>query len=172
MAMLVIYAMLAIPLKSFTAPLIILSVIPFSIVGVVAGHFLLGFDTTVISLLGMIGLIGVVVNDSLLISAYILERRKAGASLLRAVMRAGARRFRPVFLTTLTTFFGLLPILLERSTQARFLIPMAISLSIGILFATAITLVQVPLLFVILEDAKRALARLRLRLRLQALAAS
>ena len=170
MAMLVIYAMLAIPLKSFTAPLIILSVIPFSIVGVVAGHFLLGFDMTVISLLGMIGLIGVVVNDSLLISAYILERRKAGASLLRAVMRAGARRFRPVFLTTLTTFFGLLPILLERSTQARFLIPMAISLSIGILFATAITLVQVPLLFVILEDAKRALARLRLRL--QALAAS
>ncbi|MCH9662286.1 MAG: efflux RND transporter permease subunit [Gammaproteobacteria bacterium] len=161
MALAAIYAMLAIPLKSFLAPLIILSVIPFSLVGVVIGHAVLGYDMTVISLLGMIGLIGVIVNDSLLISSYIIKHQNRGTNLLRSVMSAGMRRFRPVFLTTLTTFFGLLPIMLERSTQAQFLIPMAISLSIGIIFATAITLIQVPVLFVVLDDAKKVLARLR-----------
>ena len=155
--MLMIYALLAIPLRSYSQPLVIMSAIPFGLVGAVWGHLLMGMDLTILSMFGIVALAGVVVNDSLVLVDFI-NRHRQEHPLEEAIREAGVARFRPILLTSLTTFFGLLPLLLERSLQARFLIPMAVSLSFGVLFATFITLVLVPAGYLIAEDAM-AMAR-------------
>ncbi|WP_037374121.1 efflux RND transporter permease subunit [Salinimicrobium xinjiangense] len=152
MAMLIIYVLLAIAFGSYFQPLIIMAAIPFGIVGAVIGHILLGYDLSLVSLMGVIALTGVVVNDSLIMIDYANKKRKH-VSVYQAIHEAGIRRFRPIMLTTLTTFGGLTPIILETSSQAYYLIPMAISLGFGIVFATSIILVIVPCLYLILEDA-------------------
>lgn len=147
----IIYTLLAIPFKSYLQPLVVMSVIPFGMIGAVAGHWIMNMDLTIFSLLGMMALVGVVVNDSLVLVDYINKKRAVGEMLEKAVLVAGAARFRPVMLTSLTTFIGLMPLLFEKSTQAQFLIPMAVSLGFGILFATFITLILVPINYVMLE---------------------
>jgi multidrug efflux pump subunit AcrB len=154
-----IYVLLAIPFKSYSQPFIVMTVIPFGIVGAVIGHWIMGMDLTLLSIMGMLALSGVVVNDSLVLVDFINQQRKQGVALTDAVYLAGGRRFRPVLLTSLTTFAGLLPLLFEKSTQAQFLIPMAVSLGFGILFATLITLFVVPINYLILEDIKKYFRR-------------
>lgn len=154
-----IYALLAIPLRSYLQPFIVMSVIPFGLVGAIVGHWIMGLDLTIMSLMGLMALIGVVVNDSLVLVDYVNRRRQRatrsnGRTLLKSVLAAGTARFRPVMLTSLTTFFGLMPLLFEKSTQAQFLIPMAVSLGFGVMFATLITLFMVPVNYMILEDAR------------------
>ena len=150
----IIYALLAIPFKSYLQPIIVMSIIPFGMIGAVIGHWIMGMELTIMSLLGMLALIGVVVNDSLVLVDFINKKRTEGGELMAAVLTAGAARFRPVMLTSLTTFIGLMPLLFEQSTQAQFLIPMAVSLGFGILFATFITLVLVPVNYLIVEQIK------------------
>lgn len=150
-----IYALLAVPLRSYSQPLIIMSVIPFGIVGAIVGHLLLGHAVSVLSLCGIIALSGVVVNDSLIMVDFVNRARAEGKSMLEAAIQAGSQRFRAIILTSLTTFMGLMPIVFERSLQAQIVIPMAISLAFGILFATVITLLLVPALYLILHDAKQ-----------------
>jgi len=151
LAMAVVYALLAIAFGSYLQPLIVMTAIPFGIVGAVIGHILLGFDLSLISFMGVIALSGVVVNDALIMIDF-ANRRRAELTPFEAIHMAGLRRFRPIMLTTLTTFGGLTPIILETSRQAAYLIPMAISLGFGIVFATSIILVLVPCLYMILED--------------------
>ncbi|GAA5522370.1 efflux RND transporter permease subunit [Aliifodinibius salicampi] len=151
LAMIVIYALLAIAFSSYIQPLIVMGAIPFGIVGAVIGHILLGYDLSLVSLMGVIALSGVVLNDSLIMIDLANKKRKE-QSAFDAIHEAGLRRFRPIALTTLTTFGGLTPIILETSSQAYHLIPMAISLGFGIIFATSIILVIVPCLYMILED--------------------
>ena len=146
-----IYALLAVPLRSYMQPLIIMGVIPFGIVGAIFGHIVVGMPLNFLSALGIIALSGVVVNDSIILIDYI-NKSKGKMSILDSVLNAGSSRFRAILLTSLTTFIGLLPILLETSLQAQYLIPMATSLAFGILFATVITLLLIPCLYVILED--------------------
>ena len=153
LAVVVIYALLAVAFRSYIQPLIVLIAIPFGIVGAVLGHIILGYDLSLISLMGVIALSGVVVNDSLIMIDY-ANRNRRDSSALEAILQAGVRRFRPIMLTTLTTFGGLIPIIFETSLQAQYIIPMAISLGFGILFATAINLVLVPCIYVILDDFK------------------
>lgn len=150
----IIYCLLAIPFKSYIQPIIVMSVIPFGAIGAVVGHWIMGMDLTIMSMLGMMALIGVVVNDSLVLVDFINKRRLEGAELMESVLVAGRSRFRPVMLTSLTTFIGLMPLLFEKATQAQFLIPMAVSLGFGIIFATFITLVLVPVNYLLVEDAK------------------
>lgn len=154
LAMLAIFALMAIPLKSYSQPLIIMSVIPFGIVGAIIGHVILGMAISVLSILGIIALAGVVVNDSLIMVDFVNRARREGYALLEAAVSAGTQRFRAIILTSLTTFMGLLPIIFEKSLQAQFIIPMATSLAFGILFATLITLILVPALYLILNDIK------------------
>lgn len=148
----VIFALLAIPFKSYVQPLIVMAAIPFGVLGAVIGHMLMGYELSFISVLGIIALSGVVVNDSLVLIDAVNQFRKEGDAPWEAVKKAGARRLRPILLTSLTTFFGLLPMIFETSRQARFLIPMAISLGFGVLFVTAIALLLVPSLYLIVED--------------------
>jgi len=150
-AMLVIFALLAVAFRNYFQPLIVMGAIPFGIVGAVIGHILLGYDLSLVSLMGVIALSGVVVNDSLIMVDY-ANKRRSEKSAFSAIHEAGVRRFRPIMLTTLTTFGGLAPIIMERSRQATQLIPMAISLGFGIVFATAIILVIVPCMYMMLED--------------------
>lgn len=151
-----IYCMLALPLKSYVQPIIVMSVIPFGIIGAIIGHWIMGVTLTILSVLGLLALIGVVINDSLVLVDFINQRhRNAGEKLRSAVERAGVVRFRPVMLTSLTTFFGLTPLLMDDTSSARFLIPMAISLGFGILFATLITLILVPTNIMIADDIRR-----------------
>ncbi len=157
-ALIVIYALLAIPFRSYLQPMIVMSAIPFGLIGAVIGHRVVGLNLTMLSLLGLIALTGVVVNDSLVMVDFINRRLAAGMRVHEAIRDAGAARFRPIVLTSLTTFVGLLPLLLERSFQAQFLVPMAVSLAFGVLFATAITLVLVPSLYAILNDFRSQLA--------------
>jgi multidrug efflux pump subunit AcrB len=156
----VIYALLAIPFRSYIQPLIVMSVIPFGAAGAMLGHMIMGMNLTIMSLMGMLALTGVVVNDSLVLVDYINKRRAEGMPLMEAVSTAGIARLRPVLLTSLTTFAGLTPLIFEKSTQAQFLIPMAVSLGFGILFATFVTLVLVPINYLVLEDIRRLGARL------------
>ena len=151
LAMAVVYALLAIAFSSYLQPLIVMFAIPFGVIGAVIGHILLGFDLSLISFMGVIALSGVVVNDAL-IMIDMANRRRADHTVFQAIHWAGLRRFRPIILTTLTTFGGLTPIIMETSRQAAYLVPMAISLGFGIVFATAIILVLVPCLYMILED--------------------
>ncbi|MFV0476440.1 MAG: efflux RND transporter permease subunit [Parahaliea sp.] len=150
-----IYALLAIPTKSYLQPLIIMGVIPFGFIGAVVGHWITGHVLSMMSLMGVIALSGVVVNDSLILVDYINRAVREGKSTFEAVMAAGRYRFRAILLTSLTTFFGLAPMLLERSAQAQAIVPMAISLAFGIVFATIITLLLVPSLYMILDDLTR-----------------
>jgi multidrug efflux pump subunit AcrB len=151
----IVYTLLAIPFRSYLQPFIVMLVIPFGIVGAILGHMILGMNLSVLSFMGMLALVGVVVNDSLVLVDYVNRRRAAGDELHDAVRRAGVARFRAVMLTSLTTFAGLTPLILEKATQAQFLIPMAVSLGFGILFATAITLLLVPINYLVLEDLRR-----------------
>jgi multidrug efflux pump subunit AcrB len=155
MALIVIYAMLAVPFNSYIQPLIIMLSIPFGIVGAVIGHLLMGFSLSVMSLFGVVALSGVVVNDSLVLIDFANRKQRTGLGRHQAVREAGIHRFRPILLTSLTTFGGLAPMIFETSRQARFLIPMAVSLGFGIIFATLITLLLVPTLYLIVEDIKR-----------------
>ena len=148
-----IYCMLALPLKSYVQPVLVMSVIPFGIIGAIIGHWIMGVTLTILSILGLMALTGVVINDSLILVDFINQRhRNAGENLLSAVERAGVVRFRPVMLTSLTTFFGLLPLLMDQSSSAQFLVPMAVSLGFGILFATMITLILIPTNIMIADD--------------------
>jgi len=135
-----------------------MSAIPFGLVGAVVGHLLLGQSLSVLSLTGMVAVAGVVVNDNLVLVDYINRARERGEDLFSAVRDAGVARFRPIILTSLTTFAGLTPLMLERSVQAQFLIPMAISLAFGVLFATVISLLLVPASYYLIEDFKRVFA--------------
>ncbi len=149
-----IYSLLAIPFRSYIQPLIIMLAIPFGIVGAILGHLIMGKELSIMSMFGLVALSGVVVNDSLLLIDYANVKCQEGMDKLDAIISAGVRRFRPILLTSLTTFFGLMPLILERSIQAKFLIPMAISLGFGILFATGITLILIPCFYLVIEKFK------------------
>ena len=157
----VIYALLAIPFRSYFQPIIVMSAIPFGVVGAIVGHWIMavcfGWNNgdaivTQTSIFGMMALSGVVVNDSLVMVHYMNSKMKEGMTLNEAVRTAGVRRFRPILLTSLTTFFGLLPLMFEDSPQAAFLVPMAISLGWGIVFATIVTLILIPVLVLVYND--------------------
>ena len=150
----ILYVMLAIPFASYTQPLIIMLAIPFGIVGAFLGHLFLGYSLSMISIMGIVALCGVVVNDTLVMVDYANQMRRKGENAYDAIMQAGTRRFRPIFLTTATTFGGLAPMIYESSIQAKFMIPMAISLGYGILFSTVISLIFVPAIYLMLEDVK------------------
>ena len=152
MALLAIYALMAIPFRSYLQPLIVMTAIPFGLIGAILGHALLGLPISVLSLCGVVALAGVVVNDAIVLVDFINRHRNEGGGLLEAVREAGVRRFRPIMLTSLTTFGGLMPLVLEKSVQALFLVPMAVSLAFGVMFATFITLVLVPACYLVLED--------------------
>ncbi len=151
-ALFLIYALLAIPFKSFAQPLIVMTAIPFGLVGAILGHIVMGYDITMVSLFGIVGLSGVVVNDSLVLIEATNRIKESGRTHLESITSAGQLRFRAIILTSITTFGGLTPMILERSIQARFLIPMAAGLGFGVLFATGITLLLIPCLYLILED--------------------
>jgi multidrug efflux pump subunit AcrB len=159
-ALIVIYALMAIPFKSYIQPLIVMSVIPFGFVGAVWGHMIMRIDLSILSMFGLVALTGVVVNDSIVLVHFINNRRKNGVPLFEAVQQAGQARFRAILLTSMTTFAGLLPLYLERSVQAKFLVPMAVSLGFGVIFSTFITLMMVPTAYLILEDIKSLVSRL------------
>lgn len=159
MALIVIFAMLAIPLNSYVQPVIIMVAIPFGVVGAVIGHLVMGYSLSVLSMFGIVALSGVVVNASLVLIDFANRRRNAGMNPLDAIIASAIHRFRPILLTTLTTFGGLAPMIFETSRQARFLIPMALSLGFGILFATLITLILIPAFYIILEDIRQLIAR-------------
>ena len=151
----IIFSLLAIPLKSYSQAMMIMVVIPFGIIGAVLGHFILGMDLSALSVMGILAAAGVVVNDSLVMVDYVNNARKRGVRLKDAVMHAGSKRFRAIMLTSITTFIGLVPIIFfEVSAQAQIVIPMAVSLAFGVLFATIVTLVLIPCLYLIVEDIK------------------
>ncbi|WP_404375631.1 efflux RND transporter permease subunit [Vreelandella aquamarina] len=152
-----LYALLAIPFRSYLQPLLVMAAIPFGIVGAVGGHMLMGFGLSIISLLGMLALSGVVINDALVLIDYANRKRREGMAPREAIVAAATRRLRPIMMTTLTTFLGLAPMILETSRQARFMIPMAISLGFGMLFATMILLLVVPCLYLGLENLRERL---------------
>jgi len=160
-ALFCIYALLAIPFKSFSQPLIVMSAIPFGIVGAVWGHLLMGFNLSIVSLFGIVGLAGVVVNDSLILIHRVNRMRKEGDNAYDAVIKSGMFRFRAIILTSMTTFAGLTPMLLEKSIQARFLIPMAVSLGFGVMFATGITLLLIPCGYMILDDIHELIEKIK-----------
>jgi len=153
-ALIAIYILLAIPFGSYTQPLMVMSIIPFSVIGAIGGHAIMGLSLSISSAMGVLALIGVVVNDSLVLVDYTNKRVKEGLPISEAIRIAGGVRFRPILLTSLTTFAGLTPLIMEKSTQAQFLIPMAVSLGFGILFATLITLFLIPTFYLIVEDMK------------------
>lgn len=152
LSLVLIFALIAIPLKSYLHPLIVMSAIPFGFVGAVLGHVVMGMELTVLSMFGLVALAGVAVNDSLVLVDFINRARRAGVPMTEAVRDAGVKRFRPILLTSLTTFAGLTPLILEKSLQAKFLIPMAVSLGFGVMYCTFTTLVLVPAQYLVLED--------------------
>ncbi len=158
-AMFGIYALLAIPFKSYTQPVIVMLSIPFGIIGAVLGHLLLGYEMSIVSMFGIVALAGVVVNDSLVLVVTANKNVEAGLPVMDAIVDAARRRFRPIMLTSFTTFFGLAPMIFETSMQARFLIPMAISLGFGILFSTFIIMLITTSFFLILHDLRRCCGR-------------
>jgi len=152
LALMAMYVLMAIPLKSYLQPAIIMSVIPFGLVGAVLGHVFMGLEMSIMSMCGIVALAGVVVNDSLVLVDYVNRKLQEGHDVVDAAREAGVARFRPILLTSMTTFAGLTPMLLETDIQGRFLIPMAVSLAFGVLFATAITLILIPAVYLILHD--------------------
>jgi multidrug efflux pump subunit AcrB len=160
-ALFLIYALIAIPLHSYSQPLIIMSVIPFGMIGAVVGHLLMGISVSMFSLFGLVALAGVVVNDSLIMIDFVNKARASGMAIRQAVIESGTQRFRAIILTSVTTAVGLMPIMLERSLQAQTVIPMAISLSFGIIFATVITLFLIPALYMLQEDSYRRMRQFK-----------
>jgi multidrug efflux pump subunit AcrB len=154
LALIVIFAMLAVAFRSYVQPIVVMSAIPFGLVGATLGHLIMGYDLSLMSMMGMVALSGVVVNDSLVLMHATNENREKGLSAPESITAAGVRRFRPILLTSLTTFCGLAPMIFETSVQAQFLIPMALSLGFGVLFVTFIALFLVPSLYLIVEDMK------------------
>ena len=157
-ALMIIYVILGAQLRSYIQPIIIMLAIPFGIVGAIFGHIMLGYDLTFISLFGIVALSGVVINDSVVLMDYLNKQHLLGKSLFDSAIASIERRFRPILLTTLSTSLGLLPMLFETSLQAKFLIPMVISLAMGIVFATFIILLLVPCLVMIVEDCKKIIS--------------
>jgi len=157
----VIYAMLAIPFQSYVLPLVVIISIPFGIIGAIFGHLIMGYGLSILSLLGIVALSGIVVNDSLVLinHANQLRTQHPEKTALNIIKTASIQRFRPIILTTMTTFFGLMPMILETSRQAKILIPMAISIGFGILFATLITLILIPSLYLVVDDLRQAKLR-------------
>lgn len=153
--MIMVYILLAVPLKSYSQPLIIMSVIPFSFTGAVWGHFIFGLDMSMMSVFGLIAAAGVVINDSLVMTDYVNQQRKAGVAIREAVITAGCARFRAITLTSITTFVGVLPIMFETSLQARFVIPMAVGLGFAVMYATLVTLILVPCMYLMGEDLRK-----------------
>ncbi|HAZ95389.1 MAG TPA: RND transporter [Porticoccaceae bacterium] len=154
-ALFMIYGLLAVPLSSYLQPIVIMSVIPFGFIGAVIGHMLFDMSVNILSIFGIIALAGVVVNDSLILVEFANRGKAEGLTSEEAIVQAGTGRFRAILLTTLTTFVGLLPLLFETSVQAQFVIPMALSLSFGILFASTITLILIPCLYLVVEKNNR-----------------
>jgi len=138
--------------RSYSQPLIIMTAIPFGYMGAIVGHLLLGIDLSMFSILGIVATAGVVINDNLVLMDYINKLRDQGYSAIKAVEKAAEERFRPIFLTSFTTFVGLLPLMAETSMQAQFLIPTVVSLAFGVLFASTVTLLLVPILYLMLDD--------------------
>ncbi|MBL6734289.1 MAG: efflux RND transporter permease subunit [Shewanellaceae bacterium] len=163
LAMVLIYGLIAIPLRSYSQPILIMSVIPFGFIGAIFGHLIQGLSLNILSMMGIIALSGVVVNDSLIMVYCVNEARQNGMDVRQAAIDAGCFRFRAIVLTSMTTFFGILPILFESSLQAKVVIPMATSLSFGILFATLVTLILIPSLYLIAEDIKDILKKIFLK---------
>jgi multidrug efflux pump subunit AcrB len=151
-AFLMMYALLAIPFKSYIQPVIVLLAIPFGLAGAIWGHMLLGMNLSIMSVFGMVAVAGVVVNDSLVLVDFINKYVKTHEMSVQTVIEAGKRRFRPILMTSLTTFFGLIPMILEKSIHAKFLVPMAVSLAFGVLFTTVVALVLVPCVYMVIED--------------------
>ncbi len=162
LSMLVIYGLMAIPFRSYWQPILILTAVPFGIMGAIFGHLITDWQVSMFSLMGVIACAGVVVNDNLVLIDRINQLRAAGHPLMEALLQGGEDRFRPIILTSLTTFIGLLPIMSETSVQAQFLIPMATSLAFGVLFATGVTLILVPCLYLFGERVRAFLRRERL----------
>jgi len=159
-SLMVIFSLLAIPLKSYSQAVMIMVVIPFGVIGAVLGHMIVGMDLNMFSVFGILAASGVVVNDSLVMVDYVNNSRKSGVKLKDAVVYAGTKRFRAIMLTSITTFIGLVPIVFfETSMQALIVIPMAVSLAFGVLFATLVTLIFIPSLYIIIEDIKGLLKR-------------
>jgi multidrug efflux pump subunit AcrB len=152
LALIAMFGLLAIAFRSYAQPIIVMSAIPFGMIGAVLGHILMGYELSLMSMMGIVALSGVVVNDSLILVDAANRYRGEGQGYLQSIISAGQRRFRPILLTSLTTFFGLAPMIVETSVQARFLIPMALSLGFGVLFATFIILLLVPALYMIVHD--------------------
>jgi multidrug efflux pump subunit AcrB len=158
-ALMAILLLLATQFRSYVQPLIIMMAIPFGLIGAIGGHLIMGQAFTIISIFGIVALSGIVVNDSLILIDFINRAHRNGTAVVEAVMESGRSRFRPVLLTSITTIAGLLPLLLERSFQAQFLIPMAVSISFGLLAATLLVLLYVPALYLIVDDVIRGLQR-------------
>ncbi|MDE1460846.1 efflux RND transporter permease subunit [Spartinivicinus poritis] len=158
-ALLLIYALIAIPLKSYSQPLLIMAIIPFGLIGAVAGHWLFDLSLSMMSIYGLIALAGVLVNDSLILVDFINQSLKQGETVSEAILKSGKSRFRAIMLTSVTTFLGLAPIILEQSLQAQIVIPMAVALGFGILFATVITLFLIPALYGIFIDIQQLLSK-------------
>ena len=163
LAMMGIFLLLASQFRSYIQPVIIMMAIPFGLIGAVFGHLIMGMEFTIVSIFGIVALSGIVVNDSLILIDFISRTLRSGAEVNRAVSESGMARFRPVLLTSVTTIAGLFPLLLERSFQAQFLIPMAISLGFGVLFSTFVTLLLIPCGFMILEDIHNFVGGIRTR---------
>ena len=159
-AIILIYVILAALFKSYVQPLIVMAAIPFGVIGAIAGHWMMGYPMTILSGIGLVALTGIVVNDSLILVDFINRRREQGADLVDAVVTAGKTRLRAIILTSVTTVLGLAPLMAETSFQAKFLIPMAVSIAFGLIFATVLTLLVVPCLYMILQDVRSAWARL------------
>jgi multidrug efflux pump subunit AcrB len=152
LAMMAIFLLLASQFRSYIQPIIIMIAIPFGLIGAILGHLVLGMQFTIISVFGIVALSGIVVNDSLILIDFINRAVRSGVEINTAVVESGKARFRPVLLTSVTTVAGLFPLLLERSFQAQFLIPMAVSISFGLIAATLLTLLYVPALYLIVGD--------------------
>ncbi len=161
LALLGIFIIIATMFRSYAQPFIIMFTIPFGIIGAVMGHLLLGYDLSIMSIFGMVALTGVVVNDAIVLIERVNENIAEGMPFFEAILSGGARRFRAIFLTSVSTVGGLAPLIMETDLQAKFLIPMALSIAAGIAFATVLTLVLVPSLLVLLSDIRLLVHRLR-----------
>lgn len=152
--LLIIYVLFAIAFRSYFKPFIIFTALPFGYMGAVLGHLFLGMDISIFSIMGIAAAMGVVINDNLVLVDYICSLRDKGYDVIQAIEISAEERFRPIFLTSFTTFIGLLPLMTETSVQAQFLIPTVVSLSFGVLFATAVTLILVPILYILMSRAR------------------
>jgi multidrug efflux pump subunit AcrB len=160
-ALLLIFVILAGLFRNYMQPIIIMTAIPFALIGAVVGHYVMGYPLTILSMIGLVALTGIVVNDSLILISFINKRVADGTEPREAVIEAAMGRLRPILLTSATTVLGLAPLLMEQSFQARFLIPMGISISAGLIFATVLTLLAVPALYLILTDVQGIVARVK-----------